>query len=86
VLFVNYNYNDHVEECEMEVTYRKNCVRYRILVGKPEEKRPLIRSIRRCVDNIETNIRAIGRASMDCSHLAEDRDNSNDLRNTEMNL
>jgi hypothetical protein len=48
VLFVNYNYNDHVEEYEVERAYRKNCVGYRILVGKPEEKRPLVRSIRMC--------------------------------------
>jgi hypothetical protein len=33
---------------------------YRILVGKPEGKRPLGRPRRRCVDNIKMDIRQIG--------------------------
>jgi hypothetical protein len=33
---------------------------YRILVGKPEEKRPLGRTRRRWVDNIKMNLREIG--------------------------
>jgi hypothetical protein len=33
---------------------------YRILVGKPEGKRPLERPRRRCVDNIKMDVREIG--------------------------
>jgi hypothetical protein len=33
---------------------------YRILVGKPEGKRPLERPRRRCVDNIKMDLREIG--------------------------
>jgi hypothetical protein len=33
---------------------------YSILVGKPEGKRPLERSRRRCEDNIRTDLRKIG--------------------------
>jgi hypothetical protein len=33
---------------------------YRILVGKPEGKRPLGRPRRRCVDNIKMGLREIG--------------------------
>jgi hypothetical protein len=33
---------------------------YRILVGKPEGKRPLGRPRRRCVDNIKIDLRGMG--------------------------
>jgi hypothetical protein len=33
---------------------------YRILVGKPEEKRPLGRPRRRCVDNIMMDLGEVG--------------------------
>jgi hypothetical protein len=38
---------------------------YRILVGKPEGKRPLGRPKRRWVDNIIMDLREIGRDGMD---------------------
>jgi hypothetical protein len=34
---------------------------YRILVGKPEGKRPQVRPVRRWEDNIKMDLRAIGR-------------------------
>jgi hypothetical protein len=43
---------------------------YRILVGKPEEKRPLGRPRRRWMSNIEMNLREIGRGDMDLTDLA----------------
>jgi hypothetical protein len=33
---------------------------YRILIGKPDGKRPLGRPKRRCVDNIRIDLREIG--------------------------
>jgi hypothetical protein len=46
---------------------------YRILVGKPERKRPLGRSGRICVDNVMIDHRAIGWCGMDWIHLAHGR-------------
>jgi hypothetical protein len=47
---------------------------YRILVGKPEGKRPLGRSRRLQVDNIKMDLRGIGWDDMDWIDLAQDRD------------
>jgi hypothetical protein len=59
---------------------------YRILVGKPEGKRPLGRSRRRWVDNIKMDLREIGWDGMDWIDLAQDRDNRRALVNTVMKL
>jgi hypothetical protein len=50
----------------------EECIR--ILVGKPEGKRPLGKSRRRWVDNIKMGLREIGRGGMDRIDLAQDRD------------
>jgi hypothetical protein len=55
-------------------------------VGKPEGKRPLGRQRRRWVDNIKMGLREIGWDGMDCSELAQDRDQWRALMNTVMNL
>jgi hypothetical protein len=47
---------------------------YRILVGKPEGKRPLGRPRRRWVDNIQMDHREIGCDGMGWTDLAQDRD------------
>jgi hypothetical protein len=47
---------------------------YRILVGKPEGKKPLGRKRRRRVDNIKKDLREIGWGGMDWIALAQDRD------------
>jgi hypothetical protein len=49
-------------------------IAYRILVGKPEGKRPLGRSRHRWMDNIKMDLRDIGWSSMDWINLAQDRD------------
>jgi hypothetical protein len=59
---------------------------YRILVGKPEGKRPLGRRRRRRVDNIKIDLREIGWDSMDCIGLAQDREQLIALVNTVMNF
>jgi hypothetical protein len=59
---------------------------YRILVGKPERKRPLGRPRRMCVDNIKMDLREIGWDGMDWIDLAQDRDYWRALVNTVMNL
>jgi hypothetical protein len=47
---------------------------YRILVGKPEEKRPLGRPRLRWLDNIKMDLREIGWHDMDWIDLVQDRD------------
>jgi hypothetical protein len=46
----------------------------RVLVGKPEGKRPLGRPRRRWEDNIKTDLQEVGREGMDWIELAQDRD------------
>jgi hypothetical protein len=59
---------------------------YRILVGKPEGKRPLGRARRRWVDNIKMDLREIRWDGTDWIHLAQDSDQLRALMNTVMNL
>jgi hypothetical protein len=59
---------------------------YRILVGKPEGKRPLGRPSRRREDNIMMDLREIGWGGMDWIDLAPDRDQWRALVNTVVNL
>jgi hypothetical protein len=47
---------------------------YKVLVGKPEGKRPLGRPRRRWEDGIRMDLRKIGLGSVDWIRLAEDRD------------
>jgi hypothetical protein len=47
---------------------------YRILVGKPQGKRPLGRPRRRWVDNIRLHLREIGLDGINWIDLAQDRD------------
>ena len=47
---------------------------YRVLVGKPEGKRPLGRPRRRWVDNIRLDLQEAGCGYMDWIELAQDRD------------
>jgi hypothetical protein len=47
---------------------------YRVLVGKPEGKRPLRRHRRRWEDNIKANVQEMECGGMDWIELARDRD------------
>ena len=47
---------------------------HRVLVGKPEDKRPLGRPRRRWVDNIKMDLQEVGRGRGDWMELAQDRD------------
>jgi hypothetical protein len=59
---------------------------YRILVGNPEEKRPLRRPRRSWVDNIRMDLREIGWDGRDWIELSQDRNPWRNLVNTMMNL
>jgi hypothetical protein len=59
---------------------------YRVLVGKPEGKRPLGRPRRRWEDGIKMDLEKTGWEGVQCIHLAQDRDRWRDLVNAVMNL
>jgi hypothetical protein len=59
---------------------------YRVLVGKPEGKRPLGRPRRRWVDNIRMALQEVGYGYVDWIGLAQDRDRWRALVSAVMNL
>jgi hypothetical protein len=61
-------------------------IAYKILVGKPEGKRPLRRPKLRRVDNIKIDLRDIGWDGMDWINHAQDRDQWRVLVNTGMDF
>jgi len=59
---------------------------YRILVGKPEGKRPLGRPRSKWVDNIRVDLQEVGCGYMDWIGLAQDRERWRTLVSAVMNL
>jgi hypothetical protein len=59
---------------------------YRLLVGKPEGKRPLGRPRRRWIDNIKMGLLVIGLNVVEWIGLAQDRYRWRALVNSVMNL
>jgi hypothetical protein len=59
---------------------------YRVLMGKPDGKKPLGRPRRRCEDGIRRDLREIGWGSVDWIPLAQDRGRWRAVVNTVMNL
>jgi hypothetical protein len=59
---------------------------HRVLVGKPEGKRPLVRPRCRWEDNIKMDLQEVGCKGMDWIDLAEDRDRLRALVNVVMNI
>jgi hypothetical protein len=59
---------------------------YRLLVGKPEGKRPLGRPRRRWVGNTKMDLLEIGLGGVDWIGLAEDRDRWRTVVNAVLNL
>jgi hypothetical protein len=58
---------------------------YRVLVGKPERKRPLGRPRRRWVDNIRMDLGEVGWGGVDWIGLAQDRNRWRALVNLVLN-
>jgi len=59
---------------------------FKVLVGKPEGKRPLGRPRRRWEDNIKMDLQEVGCEGWDWIELAQDRDKWRALVNAVMNL
>jgi len=59
---------------------------YRVLVGKPEGKRPFGRTRSRWEDNIKMDLQEVGCGGMDLIDLALDRDRWRTLVSAVMNL
>jgi len=59
---------------------------YKVLVGKPEGKRPLRRPRRRWEDNIKMDLQEVGCGGVSWIELAQDRDRWRALVNAVMNL
>jgi len=59
---------------------------YRVLVGKPEGKRPLGRPRSRWVENIRMDLQEVGCGYMDWTGLAQDRDRCGTLVSAVMKL
>ena len=59
---------------------------HKVLVGKPERKRPLGRPRRRWKDNIKMDLQEVGRGCGDWKELAQDRDRWRALVSTVMNF
>ena len=59
---------------------------YRVLVGKPEGKRPMGRPRRRCVDSIRMDVQEVEFGYMDWIELTQARDRWRTLVSAVMNL
>ena len=59
---------------------------YRVMVGKPEAKRPLGRPRRRWEDNIKIDLQEVDCGGMEWIEFAQDRDRWRALVNAVMNL
>jgi hypothetical protein len=59
---------------------------YKVLVGKPKEKRPLGRLRHSWVDGIKKDLREIGWSGVQWIHLAQDRNRWGTLVNMEIKL
>jgi hypothetical protein len=71
--------------CKTVVRIREERNLYRVLVGKPEGKRPLGRQRRRWEDGVRMDLRQTG-GGVEWIQLAHDRDRWRAVVNAEMNL
>ena len=82
VILTHYCSGDKIEKNEMDVA----CSACGVLVGKPEEKRPLGRPKQRWEDTIKMDLQEVGCGCVDWIDLAQDRDRWRALMNAVMNI
>ena len=74
------NINKYIENCASRWSFTnvarmgQGRVVYRVLVGKPEGKRPLEKPRRRWEDNIKMDLKEVGGGCGDWMELAQDRE------------
>jgi hypothetical protein len=88
LLVTRYYSGNQIEKNEMDgacSTYGEKRGAYRILVGRPEGRRPLGRPRHRWEDNIKMDLQEAGWVGMNWIELAEDRDRWRTLVNAIMN-
>jgi hypothetical protein len=76
----------HKFDFDVRMGEMRNVHVYKVLVGKPEGKRPFGRLGYRSEDNIRMDLREICWEVVDWSRLAQDRDQWGPLVNTVMNI
>ena len=89
MLLTKYCLGDKIEKNEMGgacSAYGERRGVYRVLVEKPEGKRPLGRPRLRWEDNIKTDLQEVGCGDMDWIELAEERGSWRALVNAVMSL
>ena len=89
MLLTQYCAGDKIETNEMGWvcgTYGGRGGVHKVLVGKPEGKRPLGRPRHRLEDNIRMDLQEVGRGCGDSLELAQDRDRWRALVSTVMNF
>jgi len=67
-------------------TYGESSGIYRVLVGKPDGKRPLVRPRRRWEDNIKMDLQELVCGNMDWIDLTQDKDRWRAVVNAVMSL
>ena len=89
MLLTQYCWGVKIENNEMGgecSTYGENRGVYRVLVGKPEGKRPFGRPGRRWEDNIKMDLQEVRCGGMDWIKMAQDRERWSALVNVVMNF
>jgi hypothetical protein len=76
----------YISEIKCRVTHVKGRGAYRILVGRPEGRRPLGRPRRRWEDNIKMDIQEVRWVDLDWIDMAQHRDRWQALVSAVMNL
>jgi hypothetical protein len=88
-LYCSPNWDDQIKEDEMGGTcsaYGEMRNVYRILIGKPEGRRPLGVPRHRWAESIKMSLRKTGFEGVDWIHMSQDRDLWRAFVNTVMNL